>query len=96
MQIMNVKTIPASESYGLRERLETENMNRNWNYDINECPLDTKVELLSEYNPPVLPQKIYVGTITERDGIRYRGECLKGNPDWFYRSSIIAWRLLES
>ena len=36
----------------------------NWNYDMDSCPLDTKVYLLSSNDCFLLPQREYVGTIT--------------------------------
>ena len=35
-----------------------------WNYDMESCPLDTKVYLLSSDDCFLLPQREYVGTIT--------------------------------
>ena len=36
-----------------------------WNYDIDSCPLDTKVRLLSADNCFLLPQMEFVGTLTD-------------------------------
>lgn len=63
-----------------------------WNYDMESCPLDTKVYLLSANDCPILPQVEYVGTITFNGRFKTRGECYKGDKDYFYRSKIIAWK----
>lgn len=64
----------------------------NWNYNMDECPLDTKLYLLSKNDFPILPQMEYVGTITDNGLYLTKGECYEGDPDYFYRSEIIAWR----
>lgn len=66
-----------------------------WNYDMDSCPLDTKVRLLSSDNCLLLPQKEYVGTITFNGRCRERGECYDGDPEYFYRSAIVAWKEYE-
>lgn len=67
----------------------------NWNYNMEECPLDTKVKLLSANDFPVLPQQEFIGTVVFNGRFRTRGECYKGDPDYFYRSAIIAWKNLD-
>ncbi len=62
-----------------------------WNYDIESCPLDTKVCLLSA-ECPLLPQMEYIGTITFNGRFKVKGECFSGDPDCFYRSAIVAWK----
>lgn len=62
-----------------------------WNYDMEKCPLNKKVFLLSDDDFPVLPQGIYIGTIIDNGKYKTRGECFMGDPDCFYRSKIIAW-----
>ena len=66
-----------------------------WNYDMESCPLDTKVHLLSSDDCFLLPQREYVGTITHNGRFKTRGECYSGDPDYFYRSSIVAWKPFE-
>lgn len=63
-----------------------------WNYDMNQCPLNTKVRLLSANDFPILPQKEFVGTVVFNGNFRAKGECYEGDPDYFYRSAIIAWK----
>lgn len=63
-----------------------------WNYDMENCPLDTKVCLLAANDFPILPQREYVGTITLNGIFKTRGECYKGDKDSFYLSKIIAWK----
>ena len=63
-----------------------------WNYDMESCPLDTKVCLLSGGDNLLLPQQEFIGTITHNGRFRTRGECYSGDPDYFYRSAIIAWK----
>lgn len=48
-----------------------------WNYDMESCPLDTKVRLLSSEDCPLLPQMEYVGTITFNGRFKTRGEIFK-------------------
>lgn len=45
----------------------------------------------------LLPQREYVGTITLSKNKKYKtkGECYEGDPDYFYRSKIVAWKPLE-
>lgn len=59
---------------------------------MDECPLDTKVKLLSANDFPILPQMEYIGTITFNGRYKCRGECYEGDPEYFYRSAIIAWK----
>lgn len=59
-----------------------------WNYDMDSCPLDTEVRLLSEAGNPLLPQHAFIGTITHNG----RGICRAGDPDYFYRSKLVAWQ----
>ena len=66
-----------------------------WNYDMESCPLDTKVHLLSSDDCFLLPQREYVGTITHNGRFKTRGECYSGDPDYFYRSEIVAWKPFE-
>lgn len=63
-----------------------------WNYDMISCPLNTKLYLLSEDCSPILPQQVFVGTIVYNGAIITRGQCFQGDPDYFYRSKIIAWQ----
>ena len=45
-----------------------------WNYDLNKCPKDTPVWLLSDDGFPVLPQNEYLGTIIDsKQGYLTRG-----------------------
>ena len=67
----------------------------NWNYDMESCPLDTKVCLLSGDRDLLLPQQDFVGTITYNGRFKTRGQCYAGDPDYFYRSAIIAWKPLQ-
>ena len=66
-----------------------------WNYDMESCPLDTKVHLLSSDDCFLLPQREYVGTITHNGRFKTRGECYSGDSDYFYRSAIVAWKPSE-
>ncbi len=65
-----------------------------WNYDLESCPLNTKVQLLSASDCLLLPQMKFVGTIISNGRFKTRGECFEGNPEYFYRSEIIAWKNL--
>ena len=67
-------------------------MKTKWNYDMDSCPLDTKVYLLSSTDCPLLPQMEYVGTITFNGRFKTNGKCYRGDFDYFYRSAIVAWR----
>ena len=68
-----------------------------WNYNLEKAPLDTPLKLLSGDNCLLLPRREYVGTITmHRCGeYRTRGECIDGDPEYFYRSAIVAWKTIE-
>ena len=63
-----------------------------WNYDIDSCPLDTKVRLLSADDCFLLPQMEFVGTLTDNGRFITRGKCYEGDLDYFYRSAIVAWK----
>lgn len=65
-----------------------------WNYNMDECPLDTKVCLLSDNDCFLLPQQEFEGTLTFNGKFITRGECYKGDADYFYRSKIIAWKFI--
>ena len=72
-----------------------QNMEKGWNYDMESCPLDTEVRLLSSDGCPLLPQREYVGTVTHNGKSMVNGECHRGDPECFYRSAIVAWKGLE-
>lgn len=57
--------------------------------DMRKCPLDTPVYLYGEY---MMFHCIYKGTLTLHNGEVIRGECLKGDEDMFYRSTILGWK----
>ena len=61
-----------------------------WNYDMDSCPLDTKVFLLSANDNLLLPQREFVGTLMCKGHSVTRGKCLSGDPEYFYRSKIVA------
>lgn len=63
-----------------------------WNNNIEACPLNTRVCLLSAGNSFLFPQQEFIGTLTFNGKFITRGECYNGNPDYFYRSKIIAWK----
>lgn len=63
-----------------------------WNYDMDSCPLDTKVCLLSADGYSLLPQQEFVGTFTLNGQIVTKGRCISGDPYYFYRSKIVAWK----
>lgn len=63
-----------------------------WNYDMDSCPLDAKVFLLSANDSLLLPQREFVGTLTRNGYSVRRGECFSGDPEYFYRSKIVAWK----
>ena len=63
-----------------------------WNYNLNETPLNVPVKLLSADDCLLLPQREYIGTIVDNGRYLTRGECIKGDPDYFYRSAIVAWK----
>ena len=67
----------------------------NWNYDMESCPLDTKVCLLSADDNPLLPQQDFVGTITHNEQFKTRGKCYAGDSNYFYRNAIVAWKPLQ-
>lgn len=67
-------------------------LEKGWNFDMENCPLETKVYLLSANDFPILPQQAFVGTITKNGSSKRIGECFQGDPDYFYRSKIIAWQ----
>lgn len=60
-----------------------------WNYNMNSCPIDTRVKLLSENK-----RSIFEGTITiSHDGKdSVKGEVFIGDGDYFYKLELIAWR----
>ena len=72
---------------------------KEWNYDIGSVPHDTPVELLSSDDCLLLPQRKYVGTVIRckrEDGtFDALGECIEGDPDYFFRSQMIAWRPIQ-
>ena len=64
-----------------------------WNYNMDKCPLDKRVKLLSDEGCFLLPQMEFEGTITYGiNGYKTRGKIFVGDPDYFYRSAIIAWK----
>ena len=56
---------------------------------MENCPLNILVFLIDNHN------HIYIGTIIKKDGVLYRGKCLKDDCDEFYRNAIIAWAYIE-
>ena len=63
-----------------------------WNHNMDSCPLDTKVWLLSSDDRTLLPQTEFVGTLMDNGHYITRGKCYKGDPGYFYRSKIVAWK----
>ena len=63
-----------------------------WNYDMDSCPLDTKVFLLSANDNLLLPQREFVSTLMCKGLSVTRGKCFSGDPEYFYRSKIVAWK----
>ena len=63
-----------------------------WIYDMDSCPLDTKVFLLSANDNLLLPQREFVGTLMCKGHSVTRGKCFSGDPEYFYRSKIVAWK----
>ena len=91
----------ADRYYDLADKIrevvrEEKKKNREWNYDIGSVPHDIPVELLSSDDCFLLPQRKYVGTIIrcKREGVTFDalGECIEGDPDYFFRSQMVAWR----
>ena len=66
-----------------------------WNYDMNLCPLNTKVKLLSSDDCLLLPRREYLGEIINNGRYLTRGKLYSGDPEYFYRSAIVAWKVLE-
>lgn len=64
-----------------------------WNYNMESCPIDTRVCLLTADDCPLLLQQEFVGTLTFNGRFITRGECYSGDPDHFYRSKIVAWKI---
>lgn len=92
----NIKVQPTFETIFNEKKQEHDNKQTDkWNYNMDECPLDTPVKLLSANDFPILPQQEYVGTITFNGSFKTRGECYIGDPEYFYRSAIIAWKNLN-
>lgn len=58
-----------------------------WNYDFENAPVDTPIHLLSKN-----PSTEFVGTITKNGSDTFRGECIQGDPDVFFRAAIVAWK----
>ena len=62
------------------------------------APLDTPIYIIDEYH------NIYVGTLFKRyipfvggsSNNIYRGDCLEGNSDLFYRNALIDWANLPN
>lgn len=72
-----------------------QNMGKGWNYNMESCPLDTEVRLLSSDGCLLLPQREYIGTVTYNGKSMVNGECYRGDPEFFYRSAIVAWKGME-
>lgn len=53
------------------------------------APEKTPIYLMGSNN------RLYIGTIVKINGEWYRDECLKGDPDEFYRTTIIAWAYIN-
>ena len=70
-------------------------INMKWNYDMNLCPLNTKVKLLSSDDCLLLPRREYIGEIINNGRYLTRGKLYSGDPEYFYRSAIVAWKVLE-
>ena len=54
------------------------------------APENTPLYLIDNFN------RLYIGTIYKKNNVWYSGECLKGDPDGFYRNKIICWAYLEN
>ena len=60
-----------------------------WNYNMNSCPIDTRVKLLSENK-----RNTFEGTIIlSHDGkYKVKGNVFVGDGDYFYKLGLLAWR----
>lgn len=56
---------------------------------MDNMPLDTVVWLIDDMH------RLYKGTMTMRHGELHRGECIEGDPDRFYRNTMIAWAWVD-
>lgn len=63
-----------------------------WNYDMDSCPLDTKVFLLSASDNLLLPQREFVGTLTCKGHSVRRGKCFSGCPEYFTEVKLLRGR----
>ena len=66
----------------------------NFSKELEKCPLNTPVLLFAEY---MMYQYIFIGTLTinQYDGSITRGQCIKGDPEVFYRSAIKGWKKID-
>lgn len=88
------RTLTAEEVMQNRYGRNFKNTETAWNYDMNKCPLDTKVRLLSRNDGLILPQMEFVGTITCNGVYITKGYCYEGNEDYFARCALVAWKPL--
>ena len=49
------------------------------------APVDTPIYIIDDQH------KLYVATLTMANGKKCRGECIKGDPEYFYRNALITW-----
>lgn len=43
----------------------------------------------------LLPQREYIGEIVDNGRFKTRGKLYSGDPDYFYRNAIVAWKVLK-
>lgn len=70
------------------------------NYDFSILRAISKLSIWQDelmYSITILHKREYVGTITmhRSGGYRTSGECIDGDPEYFYRSAIVAWKTIE-
>ena len=53
------------------------------------APENTPIYLIGSNN------KLYIGTIIRKNNEWYRNKCLKGDPEEFFRTGIVAWAYIN-
>ena len=57
--------------------------------NFKNAPQNKPIYLIDNYH------NLYIGTVYKKNGVWYRGECLKGDPDCFYRFAIVNWAIIN-
>lgn len=56
--------------------------------NFETAPVDEPIYIIDHQH------KLYKATLVMTNGKKCRGECIEGDPEYFYRNALIAWAII--